>query len=416
MMPRKSFFAILSGSALIVLIILILASSAGAAQYRVLYKFKAGIDGGLPYGGVVIDQTGRLYGTTMGGGAYGNGTVFQLVSNPDGTWTENVLYSFTGGADGGMPEAGLIFDAAGSLYGTTVIGTNVCGAVFKLAPSPDGSWTESVLHSFTRKADGCQPYAGLIFDTSGNLYGTTHSSHHGKGVGIVFKLTPNPDGSWMEDVLHNFTRGSDGSQPYSDVVLDAEGNLYGTTLYGGIDGYGMVFRLTPNPDGSWTESRPHVFKGPDGVYPSAGLILDAAGNLYGTTGGGGKAHDSGTVFKLTPYPDGTWKRTTLHGFKGKDGEFPQAGLVFDAAGNLYGTTYVGGKYDCGGYGCGVVFKLVPNQDGSWKESVLHNFNGKDGANPYAGLIVDAAGNLYGTTLYGGKGGNQGSGVVFEITP
>jgi uncharacterized repeat protein (TIGR03803 family) len=224
----------------------------------------------------------------------------------------------------------------------------------------------------------------------------------------VFKLAPNPDGSWAETVLYGFgSQGGDGYWPRAGVILDAAGNLYGTTLLGGAHDKGTVFKLTSNPDGSWMEQVIRSFGGRPAATPYAGLIFDAAGNLYGTTGvNPWDANSSkGSVFKLTPNPDGSWTKSTLHAFKGTDGADPWGSLVLDAAGNLYGTTRMGGAYDSG-----TVFKLTPEPDGRWKLTRLHVFKNDD--QPYAGLVMDAAGNLYGTTRNGGKGW----GVVFRITP
>jgi uncharacterized repeat protein (TIGR03803 family) len=295
--------------------------------------------------------------------------------------------------------------------------TIVIAFTLVLAPAAGAASKYKVLRAFNG-SDGSTPYAGLIFDSAGNLYGTTV----GGGVDIngnVFKLTPNADGSWAENVLHTFN-GSDGAEPFAGLVFDAAGNLYGTTGSGGADNFGTVFKLTPNADGRWTESVLYSFNNRDGRGPYAELIFDAAGNLYGTTAFGGNLTSSvcigygcGVVFKLTPNTDGSWTERVLHTFNGSDGAEPIAGLIFDTAGNLYGMTDDGGDLSaCGGYGCGVVFKLTPNADGRWTESVLHSFNNRDGANPYAGLIFDAVGNLYGTT----QGGAYGNGTVFKLTP
>jgi uncharacterized repeat protein (TIGR03803 family) len=277
---------------------------------------------------------------------------------------------------------------------------------------------ETVLHSFDANGngDGYNPYAGLIFDGSGNLYGTTRYGG-ADGYGTVFELTPTQrGGSWTETVLHNFTlNGKDGVRPYADLVFDASGNLYGTTVEGGTHGnYGTVFELTPTAGGGWTEKILHAFNdnSKDGYNPYAGLVFDASGNLYGTTRYGG-AHHGGTVFKLTPKAGGDWTEAVLHNFNlnGKDGVRPFAALAFDASsGNLYGTTYEGGAHSGG-----TVFALMPQAGGSWTEKVLHSFNnnGEDGLSPYAGLILDASGNLYGTTVGGGVGGQ---GTAFELKP
>jgi uncharacterized repeat protein (TIGR03803 family) len=293
---------------------------------------------------------GDLYGTTNGGGVAGKGVVFKL----DTTGTETVLHSFTDGADGGAPWAGVIRDSAGDLYGTTTGGgPSDYGVVFKL----NTTGTETVLHSFTGGADGGSPLAGLIRDSAGNLYGTAQAG--GASVlGVVFKL----DTTGTETVLHSFTGGADGATPFARLIRDSAGNLYGTTQYGGggssgnncyYGGCGAVFKL----DTTGTETVLYGFTGgADGENPYPGLIRDSAGNLYGTTLSGG-ASGLGVVFKL----DTTGVEMVLYSFEGRaDGESPFAGLIQDSAGNLYGTTYGGGAFSstCRG-GCGVVFKLEP---------------------------------------------------------
>ncbi len=410
-MYGKQVFRIIIAILAIMGLTLILGSSAGAADYKTLHKFKqTGVGGSAPYAvGLIFDAAGNLYGTTRYGGAHDLGTVFQLTPNGDGSWTKHILHSFRHN-DGHNPLSGLIFDVAGNLYGTTgyggsgsACGRDGCGTVFKLTPNGDGSWTESVLHWFNG-GDGAWPSAGLIFDAAGNLYGTI--PYGGAfGYGTVFELTPNGDGSWTESVLHWFN-GSDGAGPAGGLIFDTAGNLYGPTYYGGAQSDGTVFELTPNGDGSWGESVLHSFKGSDGVEPVAGLTFDAAGNLYGTTYYGG-AKGKGTVFELTPNGDGSWGESVLHSFKGSDGAGPYAALTIDAAGNLYSTTYVGG------FGYGTVFELTPNGDGSWTERVLHKFKNHPSGFPLGGLVFDQTGNLYGTT-YGD--GTTTFGSVFEITP
>ena len=405
---------------MIVLISLTLASSAWAAEYKTLHKFKqTGVRGLAPYGGLIFDAAGNLYGTTAGGGVRGNGTVFELTPNGDGSWVKRVLYSFRH-SDGRGPHSSLIFDAAGNLYGTafyggsgSACGRDGCGTIFQLAPNADGSWAVSVLHSFNG-SDGAGPYGGLTFDADGNLYGAT-AWGGADGLGVAFELTPNGDGSWGESVLHSFS-GSEGGEPLGRMIFDAAGNLYGTTYQGGAHGNGTVFELTPNGDGSWVESLLHSFNGSDGGYPFADLTFDAAGNLYGTTKFGGHyrcTYGCGTVFKLTPNGDGSWVESVLHLFNGSDGRYPVGGLTFDAAGNLYGTTLYGGGSACCHQGRGTVFKLTPNGDGSWTQSVLHRFIDRPGAWPNADLVPDQTGNLYGTTVGDGK---TTFGSVFEITP
>jgi uncharacterized repeat protein (TIGR03803 family) len=347
--------------------------------------------------------------------------------------SEKVLHSFnTNGKDGYFPFAGLIFDAAGNLYGTTEDGgEGFDGIVFELMPGTNGKWTEKVLHTFgANDKDGINPFAGLTFDTAGNLYGTTDEGGV-YGYGVVFQLTPGANGKWTQKILHTFnSNGRDGIGPIGGLIFDGAGNLYGTTEGGGAYRYGVVFELTPHANGKWTEKVLHNFNanGKDGTFPHAGLIFDGAGNLYGTTDVGG-AHASGTVFELTPAANGKWTEKILHSFNdnGADGIYPDGGVIFDSAGKLYGTTYEGGTRTSAcsdfGSGCGTVFELTPGMNGKWTEKVLHRFNpdGKGGILPSPTLLFDSVGNLYGTTEAGGLdgvgcGGNgfRGCGTVFEL--
>jgi uncharacterized repeat protein (TIGR03803 family) len=416
---KKSLGAASAALMIVIVLTLVLAPAAGAAsKYKVLHRFNV-TNGAEPIAGLILDAAGNLYGTTLYGGAPGPGTVFKLAPNADGSWTESILHSFNG-KDGERPEAGLIFDAAGNLYGTTSAGGALrlcqghgCGTVFKLTPNADGSWTESILHSFIARPDGKNPYGGLTFDAAGNLYGTT-SEGGAYGLGTVFKLAANADGSWTESVLHSF-KGSNGAFPAGTLIFDGAGNLYGTTVQGGNGcefGCGVVFELKPGSNGSWTGSVLHSFKGSDGEYPDAGLIFDKAGNLYGTTNGGGAHRALGTVFRLTPNTDGSWTESVLHSFNGSDGAAPIAGLIFDGAGNLYGTASSGGSANGG-----AAFKLTPNTNGSWTGSVLHSFKrgkrGSDGDYPEAALVFGSAGTLYGTTA---ECYSSCQGVVYQITP
>jgi uncharacterized repeat protein (TIGR03803 family) len=387
---------------------------AAAASYQVLYSFCPQAtcpDGAGPIAPVIMDAAGNLNGTASGGGFFGHGVVFRLA--PDGT--ETVLRDFcqlSGCADGSYPYAGLIMDPVyDAIYGTSFEGGGSNkGVVFGLfhRPPPFEGYRYRFLYGFcaqTGCADGANPYAGLIMDAAGNLYGTTEYGGS-SDKGVVFELAP--DGT--ETVLYSFCQQSgcaDGANPYAGLIMDAAGNLYGTAAGGGISNAGVVFRLAP--DG--TETVLYNFCTrigcADGYFPSAGLIIDAAGNLYGTTSRRGSSN-AGVVFKLAA--DGTetvlWYFCALTGCA--DGANPVAGLVMDAAGNLYGTTINGGDSDHG-----VVFELAP--DGT--ETVLYSFCQQsgcaDGTEPIAGLIMDAAGNLYGTTRLGGT---NNSGVVFEVTP
>ena len=418
---------IVPAMAIVFTLTVVLIQSAQSQTFTGLYSFTGSTDGCCPSAGLTRDAAGNLYGTTRYGGPEDKGTVFELMPRAGGGWTEQTLYSFGGGTDGAGPVAGLILDRAGNLYGTTSGGGDLacgapygCGTVFRLMPQAGGRWTEQVLHSFGGGTDGEEPAAGLIFDPAGNLYGTT--SYGGTyDYGVVFEITAG--GGWREQVLHTFGSGGDGIVPYyGSLVIDAAGNLYGTTLYGGAYGSGgTVFELMPGG----TERVLHSFgNGTDGAGPYAGLIMDASGNLYGTTGDGGDLNchygvGCGTVFELVPQVGGGWTETVLYAFKGTDGNYPLAGLIFDVAGNLYGTTDGGGG-SCStppGVPCGTVFKLTPQAGGRWTEQVLHSFGGPDGAYPSAGLIMDPAGTLYGTTNLGGGGNCNGfgCGVVFEIT-
>jgi uncharacterized repeat protein (TIGR03803 family) len=421
-MQRTKLMSIIVAALVVILVVLMpLAGAWAASKERVLYSFKNdGKDGMAPSAGLTFDTAGNLYGTTPGGGDHGGGTVFELTPGTSGKWTEKVLYRFKGGRDGYDPQAGVILDGAGDLYGTTERGgfnNGDAGTVFELTLGTKGKWTIKVLHTFGFGRGGINPFGDLIFDTAGNLYGTTAqgggSRNCGDGCGTVFKLTPGATGHWTETVLHSFNGDKDGVLPHAGLILDAVGNLYGTTPYADSRNHGRVFELMPGSNGQWIETVLHGFDGrKDGTDPHTGLILDAAGNLYGTTPYGGR-YDAGTVFELTPGSNGQWTETVLHNFSNKagtDGAIPQASLILDAGGNLYGTTTAGGINGGGG----TVFELTPGAKGKWTEKVLHTFGkGKDGAGPFAGLVFDNAGNLYGTTAGGGA---NGAGTVFELTP
>jgi uncharacterized repeat protein (TIGR03803 family) len=406
----------------LVVALMLQARAEAATKYKVLYKFTGGADGAWPeFGSLISDAAGNLYGTAYGGDtncSQGCGVVFELMPNRDGSWTEKVLYSFTGGTDGGSPQQGLILDMAGNLYGTTYSGglkklacdSDGCGVVFKLAPNQDGSWTQSVLHSFagSTEADGAQPSSGLIFDAAGNLYGETRNGGCAGPGGMVFNLTPNSDGTWTEHILAGCPGG--GEFPIGGLIFDTAGNLYGTAFYSDTrNDCGLVFELTPNGHGGWNNRAIHIFSCTDGNKPTAGLTRDANGNLYGTTSSGSSA-GYGLVFELSPKSNGRWTEKVLHRFANRPAATPFAGVIFDSVGNLYGTTVSGGPA-----GWGTVFKLTPEADGRWRESVPHIFQGKPGAAPHAGLLLDKTGTLYGTTVGCGSGAGC-AGVVFEIAP
>ncbi|HXM11915.1 MAG TPA: choice-of-anchor tandem repeat GloVer-containing protein [Terriglobales bacterium] len=380
------------------------AVSAQAGNVRVLHAFTGPPDGATPSGVLILDAAGNFYGTTSGGGVYNYGTVFEI----DNKGEETVLYSFRGKRNGSAPQ-GIVQDADGNFYGTTENGgTYRFGTVFKLTPT--GKFT--VLHSFSGSPDdGEFPEAPPILDVAGNLYGTTTDGGSGtcyNGCGIVYEL--NGDGTYS--VIHNFVGyPTDGQSPNTPLLEDAQGNLYGTTFIGGnsacsndTPGCGTVFMLTT----AGTETILHSFIGSpkDGDEPSGGLSRDEKGNLFGTTVNGGR-FGYGNVFKLNP--EGKEITLTSFGSDGSDAEYPSSSVVRDSAGNLYGTTQYGGQAGCSGAGCGTVFELSR----AGLQTVLSAFNVSDGAVPTAGLILGPSGKLYGVTP---SGGASGFGVVFELAP
>lgn len=350
-----------------------------------------------------------------------------LTKDAFGAATKKVLYDFAGQPDGATPLAALISDSSGNLYGTTSVGgTNGGGTVFKLTVS-GGKWNETVLYSFAVSPnDGSTPMGSLVFDKSGNLYGTT-SSGGLWGGGTVFELSPTSRSGWKETVLYNFneTFGSgDGFSPVSGVFLGSNGKIYGTTFWGGTStncqgrqpGCGAFFELSPSSGGKWTETALHSFGGsPDTAWPWSNLTRDAAGNFYGTSEGGGSTNCSigcGTVFELSPAAGGGWTSKVLYGPGAfpTDGTGPAGNVVFDKAGNLYATSDGGGSV-----GQGAIFRLTPSSTG-WAVTLLHSFiDAGDGSIPLSGLVMDTSGALYGTTRYGGGGAcDVGCGTVFRM--
>jgi uncharacterized repeat protein (TIGR03803 family) len=393
--------------------------------YELLQSF-GGTRGDNP-AGVILDAAGNLYGTAIDSAG---GIVFELTKGANGKWSETIIYQF---ADSIEPNGGLVFDATGNLYGTVSLGPSNYGKVFQLSPGTNGPWTEMAIYTFRSPSDGDGPSGRLIFDSSGNLYGTTQSGG-ANGGGVVFELEPGSNGKWNKKTLHNFaSNAQDGITPMAGLTLDSEGHLYGTTLRGGNhsgscnpSGCGTVFELEPGANGRWTETVLHRFNSKSGAVPYADLTLDASGNLYGTTFDGGD-FGYGTVFRLTPGTNNQWTETVLHNFNAneKDGIKPMTGVILDGAGNLYGTTYEGGAYSsaCGGPGCGTIFELTPVAKGDWDIKILLNFDGHDGATPeFVDLCFDADGGLFGATPGGGYlygidcNGLDGCGVAFEIAP
>jgi uncharacterized repeat protein (TIGR03803 family) len=335
-----------------------------------------------------------------------------------GGWNFSTLYAFKGGKDAANPINALVFDSTGNLYGTGPVGgANNEGAVFELTPVTGGGWSESVIYSFgAHPEDGALPAAGLTVDQSRNLYGTTVNGGS-YGYGTVFELVPY-SGVWTESVLYNFQGQNslifDGGNPYAPLTLDSAGNLYGTTYNGGFPGNGTVFELTATGN-EWSEKILYQFDGsPDGARPMAGVTFDPFGNLYGTTYSGGGLEQSGTVFELSPSGGGDWIETVLHRFgpTQNDGGQPVAAPILDAQGNLYGTTGSGSPE----LGPGTAYRLSLNGSGHWVESRYNFSGGIGGEYPLGGLIFNGTGELLGTTAYGGDGAGSGYGLIFQIKP
>ena len=411
--------------------VVILGSILVAAQENVLHAFGSNGDGETPLAAVISDKSGNLYGATSEGGAYGIGTVYELVRPTSGqAWTEKVLYSFgTNSGDGGNPAAGLVLDSAGNLYGSTFANNGAhLPTVFELSPPgiAGGSWTESVIYTFSGSGKGNSGVGtgGLVFGKGGRLYGVT--VYGGADNGGVFELQPPtvPGGAWKEAPIFDFDV-TDGQEPEyggASLTFDTAGNLYGTTVFGGTTDNGVAFELSPPvAGGAWIETILYNFGATptDGIIPVCKLIFDSAGNLYGTTSYGG-ANNQGTVFELSPpsVPGNPWVESILHNFTGADGSDIRAGVIFDKAGNLYGTALLGGS---GHAGDGTVYELSPPAVAGepWTETTLHNFTGgADGGWAFAGLLMAPSGILYGTASLGGVSGCQenGCGVIYEVKP
>jgi uncharacterized repeat protein (TIGR03803 family) len=360
---------------------------------------------------------------------------------------ETVLYNFTG-TDGNVPESGVILGASGNLYGTAPIGGdlaicggNGCGTVFEIVHNAGDGWSERTIYTFAGGTeDGASPYSALVLDPHGHLFGMTYYGGTGScsigqfpGCGTVFELQHNPSGGWKETVLYNFQGGSDGAYPQATLVLDGQGNLYGTTTYGGSGtcvadsipyGCGTVFKLSPNSDGSWSETLLYQFPGGiNGANPAGGLARDSVGTLYGAAGGGlscgqyFKGTDCGIVYKLRQTPSG-WVKSILHRFTGgADGFEPDGSVTLDASGNVYGTTYAGG-ISSPKFGNGVVYELTPGAGGAYTEAILYDFTGLlDGGYPTNSVVFDTAGNMYVFTTGGGTTSQDyGGGTLDELSP
>ena len=432
-----AIMAVLLAALIVLFFIFLTAVPVQAQTFEVLYVFQNGQDGYSP-GTLVFDKRDNLYGVSLGGHREGVcapigscGRVFQLARR-NADWFPFVLYDFIGGADGAYPT-GLIMAPDGLLYGITQWGghgafCDSCGTVFRLKPSPGArssqccGWTETVIHTFgDRDHDGAIPEHPLVFDKAGNLYGT--ASDGGEfGYGVAYKLTPTNDG-WTETILHRFGATGDGVNPLSGLTMDASGNLYGTTLYGGDLSSGTIYQLSPSENG-WTEKVIYSFTGrEDGWFLSAGPTLGPSGELYGATLNGGEG-GGGVVFKLIPSGD-RWNFTVLYSLT-STGLYagPHADLALDSAGNLYGTTLPAGcspvpRQSRNSEGCGTseaygtVFKLSPTKRGPWTYTLLHDFTGGyDGDTPWVGVILGPDGKLYGSA----RNGSQYYGLIYRITP
>ena len=425
---------ILTALTLVSFAVLAASTAAHAQTFTVIHNFSGGLDGSEPSSGVTIDQAGNLYGSTFEGDA-GTGTTYKLSNRNGGGWVLQPLLFFNNQSKGVIPYDRPIFGPNGSLYLSvgyggvgpcqTYNGTG-CGAVVNLQPpitppvSPLVMWLDTPLYKFTGGSDGGNPYSGdIIFDHAGNIYGTafnggTANTSCPGGCGVVYELVHNSNG-WTENVLYAFS-GPDGSHPWAGLTFDQLGNLYGTTSTGGASNFGTIFELSPS-NGSWTLQTLRNFSGSDGAYPYAGLVFDAAGNMYGASTSMGP-NAGGTAFELSPNGSGGWTFSILYNFTGPNGGLypgPVANLAFDSQGNLYGTTHLDGAFNFG-----AVFKLT-NTGSGWTYTSLHDFTaGVDGGDPRCNIAFDSHGNMYGTASEGGTGSPQNCvgacGVIFEITP
>jgi len=392
----------------IVFVLTIVTTDAAHAQtFQVIYNFTGGPDGAQPYAGLTMDRGGNLYGTTSAGNEGSNwGNVYQLRHK--GAWVFSQLQLFDG-----TLSARVIFGPDGILYGPSPnnIAGYTYGYIFNLKPPVSAvcmaircPWVATVIYGFSGGADGASPrYGDLLFDQAGNMYGTT--SVGGSGNGVVYEMTRS-GGVWSEQPLYAFSGSPDGANPFGGLVFDNAGNLYGMTTQGGSTGNGAVFELSPS-GGGWTEKVIYNFQGgSDGSYPTAGLIFDKSGNLYGTTSNGGTG-GGGTVFELIP-SGGSWTYNLLYSFTGGTKCGPWGTLTLDGAGNLYGTAVCDGANNVGN-----VFKLTQS-GGTWTYGSLYDFTGgNDGRRPFGNVTFDSQGNIYGTAS---RGGTHDSGVVWEITP
>jgi uncharacterized repeat protein (TIGR03803 family) len=439
---RSLFVGARLGAIFFAILLSVSALAVGQTEY-LAYSFplstRTSVTPCTPKGNLVADSSGNLYGTATMCGA-STGAVFELTRPvpPSKVWTEMLLDSSLAGD----PEFGVIYDAAGNLYGTARGGATGFGFVFELSPpaTDGGAWTETILYNFQGGlTDGATPWGGVTFDDAGNLYGVTLRGGSGtqeygfctSGCGVAYKLSrpATQGGSWTETVLHAFTAKAGAIFPVGAPIFDAKGNLYGGTEGGSSIGHSLgaaAYRLTPPAGGGskWIYKLLYSF-GAQGDGPQDSMTFHNGGHLYGTTQSGGEFNE-GTVFELVPpLPGGEWTENVLYSFNGvpNDGFQPLADVAFDNAGNIYGTTQYGGSGQATCLdaiaGCGTVFKLVApaTEGGNWTETVLHSFSppgvSPDGSEPSNGLLFWKNGVLFGGTPFGGRGGE---GTVYGIVP
>jgi len=407
-----------SSAHLLLNVILIVGSALpvhSSPRYAVLHSFGSGQDGAVPLSSLTFDSDTNLYGTTLNGGTNRAGVAYELMPSFGSSWNEVVLHDFEYSVEGDGFST-LVPDAEGNLYGSGLGGPNGTATVFELSPVGNG-WSSNVLYNMGG--------GNLVLDPAGNLYGPIGPGEY--KFGAIAELSPEGPNDWAYTVLYSFCphppQCSDGNLPSAaSLFLDSFGNLFGTTLYGGNKklctadqgGCGVTFQLSPNRDGTWTHRLVHAFAAfsGDGQSPSGTLVVDHSGSIFGTTALGGP-NSEGMVYRMTASTLGrSWVESTIYGFPDcSQGCQPATGLVADHAGNLYGAAG-GGNYSCGGFACGVVYRLTPQRNGTWKYTILHKFNGSDGESPN-GVTVGPDGTIYGTTQYGGQ---YNLGVAFQITP
>lgn len=369
-----------------------------------LHTFAGQMDGGAPEGLVAVDRAGNVYGSSPDGGSYRGGAVFR-ASSRHGAWTLTPIYDFQRGQDGSDPLAGVTLGPDGAIYGTTLQGGGTgctdnmgCGTVFRLTPQASFCrmvlcpWTETVIYHAVNPSDPSVFFGGVIVDNAGNVYGMSVAGGT-NNCGVVYKLSPS-GGSYTLSEPYSFQCGNDGADSLGTLGMDAAGNLYGMATYGGQFGYGTVFKLVHSAGGYTFQLLYSFTGGADGAMPVSNVVLDSAGNVYGASGEGGG------IFQITPSGAYTLIDTQA--------SFLQAPISIDAAGSIYGTTYTGGTHDAGS-----IFKLAYS-NGVWTHTILHSFDGNDGALPLSGVGFDASGNLYGTTTF--AGGPADDGTLWQLTP